>query len=824
MNFESYFLSFARLARRSAAFWGHAVTSGISSFDALSTLNGDADDPGPTSRAQAASAGVANDDAVGGVDYFVSSWLFEDVGLGRRAQRKYSERLYLMKGLTTRFGRPTPSVPGLVTRETLGIPPRILPPARSGNRSQVSSGGNAGATPTASASFEADKDAHFQANEEPGRTAEDGRLLALPPTCGALYLVPQTLYKLHPDFDRLVAGVLSADPSGCAVFIRALEAYMTEGLARRMSRTLLAAGVERERVVFVPRVGLKEFSGLVELADVVLDPFPVGGGRSSLEIFAVGVPIVMLYNRTSILQLTYGMYVTMGLEGSVGQTTGSSGVAGGPVSLVTYSEDQFIRSAVAVATDTELNGRSREQILSKNHRLYEQDTVITEWEDFLEGIVSVPRPAATELGHGRHEGLAVDVSDFPAKLPWCSNSNNNSSSSSYHDKPRENGSFNGGHKHRPPHEAQKQAVPSAREGLDGLGRSAGGIDIPEAVSATEERTQSKSIRQTPTETLTSTLSAATAPSLSSTSHGSQPSGVDPNDNADVSDNGLSDTSLVGDDLAADKLSREVHGPPPSGVNVDGDGKTDASANGDSDGTLVGGDLESEPLYAIEFSVAPPREGEQPSQLLAELYQDSNPMEVADRLREEGGLDYLQYRWIGAVLCRAIRRLNRPVVWSTYVRIDGGPRRKMVRLQVLLDVRQGDELFQVARWHCRRSSLGPERIPVLHTRLEQELPQHADPEWLSSRADDRACSMPEPVFRTPYSSPSSSREVRRRASRERGYEVGRSDFLPAQDDIWSTRRDDDDDDDDDDNRECVTLAITTCKRLRAFLGTAEGLQA
>lgn len=178
-----------------------------------------------------------------------------------------------MKGLTTRFGRPTPSVPGLVTRETLGIPPRILPPTRNGNPSQVSPGGNAVGTLTASAYFEADKDASFEADqdasfeagkdasfeadEEPGRPAADGRPLAVPPTCGALYLVPQTLYKLHPDFDRLVAGVLSADPSGCAVFIRAVEAYMTERVARRMSRTLLAAGVERERVVFVPRwVGL----------------------------------------------------------------------------------------------------------------------------------------------------------------------------------------------------------------------------------------------------------------------------------------------------------------------------------------------------------------------------------------------------------------------------------------------------------------------------------------------------------------------------------------------------------------------------------------
>ncbi|CAM9840836.1 unnamed protein product, partial [Hapterophycus canaliculatus] len=131
-------------------------------------------------------------------------------------------------------------------------------------------------------------------------------------SCGALYLVPQTLYKLHPDFDNLVAGVLTLDPSGCVALIKALETSMTDKLARRMSGALSAAGVRPERLVFVPRVGLSEFSGLVALADVVLDPFPVGGGRSSFEIFAVGTPIVMLYNRTSILQLTYGMYATMG--------------------------------------------------------------------------------------------------------------------------------------------------------------------------------------------------------------------------------------------------------------------------------------------------------------------------------------------------------------------------------------------------------------------------------------------------------------------------------------------------------------------------------
>lgn len=87
MNFESYFLSFARLARRTAVFWGHAVTSGVSAFDALSTKT--VDDLGIAG----ADVRNLNPHEAGGIDYFVSSWLFEDKNLGRLAQRKYTERL-----------------------------------------------------------------------------------------------------------------------------------------------------------------------------------------------------------------------------------------------------------------------------------------------------------------------------------------------------------------------------------------------------------------------------------------------------------------------------------------------------------------------------------------------------------------------------------------------------------------------------------------------------------------------------------------------------------------------------------------------------------
>ena len=39
-------------------------------------------------------------------------------------------------------------------------------------------------------------------------------------------------------------------------------------------------------------------------------------------------------------------------------------------------------------------------------------------------------------------------------------------------------------------------------------------------------------------------------------------------------------------------------------------------------------------------------------------------------------------------------------------------------RALLEIRHGDDLHQVARWHCDRHGLGPEKISVLSTKLEK----------------------------------------------------------------------------------------------------------
>lgn len=130
-----------------------------------------------------------------------------------------------MKGLTTFFNRPLPPESGIVTREALGIPSFKSIAAAALRRQSAARAGQ----------------------------AESDQATSVELSCEALYLVPQTLYKIHPEFDRIVAGVLKADPWGCVIFIRAVEALTTQALARRMSRTLRAARIRPERVLFIRR-------------------------------------------------------------------------------------------------------------------------------------------------------------------------------------------------------------------------------------------------------------------------------------------------------------------------------------------------------------------------------------------------------------------------------------------------------------------------------------------------------------------------------------------------------------------------------------------
>jgi predicted O-linked N-acetylglucosamine transferase (SPINDLY family) len=79
--------------------------------------------------------------------------------------------------------------------------------------------------------------------------------------------------------------------------------------------------------------------------DVLLDPYPWGGGITSFEAFALCVPVVTLPAATTVMQLTLGQYRQMGLA-----------------ELLAPDVRGYIRKAVAVANDPLLSSRLRRRI------------------------------------------------------------------------------------------------------------------------------------------------------------------------------------------------------------------------------------------------------------------------------------------------------------------------------------------------------------------------------------------------------------------------------------------------------------------------------
>ncbi|KAF1318682.1 N-terminal acetyltransferase a complex subunit nat1, partial [Globisporangium splendens] len=292
------------------------------------------------------------------VDYFVSSKRFDDdraeqlfanksQGGVNEQQSKYTECIYEMDHLTTYFLDPLASQDQLMPpshallRESLGLPPKDVLPV--------------------------------------------------------MILVPQTLYKLHPDFDILIERVLSGVPETSFLAVpTGFMPWLADAVRERWRRTL--SPLVYKRVYFLRRLNTTEFLDVCAMAGLVLDPFPVGGGRSSFEIFSVGTPIVTLAPRTTILQLMAAMYNVMGVA-----------------DLIAYSEDEFVEIAVLLAQDEKLRAQARELILEHKYKLYENAAVIREWETFLISILAAKPPQ--ERASGRTTDAARVASECPHALP-----------------------------------------------------------------------------------------------------------------------------------------------------------------------------------------------------------------------------------------------------------------------------------------------------------------------------------------------------------------------------------------------------------------------
>ncbi|REK15849.1 MAG: TIGR03032 family protein [Planctomycetota bacterium] len=178
-----------------------------------------------------------------------------------------------------------------------------------------------------------------------------------------VYLCPQTLFKLHPEFDAVLAEILRRDPHGELILLEGRRPTWTRLVQERFARTMPDVA---DRIRFLPPQPNADFLHLNALADVSLDTLHFGGGNTSYEALAVGTPIVTLPGPLLKGRITYALYQKMSVD-----------------DWIVDSTEAYVEAAVRLGTDVDCRRAARRKILGANDVLFEDPAEVREVERFL---------------------------------------------------------------------------------------------------------------------------------------------------------------------------------------------------------------------------------------------------------------------------------------------------------------------------------------------------------------------------------------------------------------------------------------------------------
>lgn len=129
------------------------------------------------------------------------------------------------------------------------------------------------------------------------------------------------------------------------------------------------------KVVFVPTVSPSDFHRIIAASDVLLDPYPFGGGVTTLEAFGACKAVVTFPGAQNVPQLTAGMYGMMGGEAES--------------ILVAGSVEEYVATAVRLGGDKAERERVEKLVCEGRGSVYDDDEVVREFEGIVKRAVGV---------------------------------------------------------------------------------------------------------------------------------------------------------------------------------------------------------------------------------------------------------------------------------------------------------------------------------------------------------------------------------------------------------------------------------------------------
>ena len=126
------------------------------------------------------------------------------------------------------------------------------------------------------------------------------------------------LVKTSEEAYRVWSQVLLAIP-GSRMVLKTAE-LDDAGMRARVLEKLTRAGVAPERIMLLGRTSWRDHVAAFNQIDITLDPFPHGGGVTTLEGLMMGVPVITLRWPTLVGRLSASILTTLGLTDWIAET------------------------------------------------------------------------------------------------------------------------------------------------------------------------------------------------------------------------------------------------------------------------------------------------------------------------------------------------------------------------------------------------------------------------------------------------------------------------------------------------------------------------
>ena len=188
----------------------------------------------------------------------------------------------------------------------------------------------------------------------------------------SLYFCPQSVFKMHPEFDFVFRDLLLANPNGHIVITGGRRQAWTDIYVTRLQKALGPNLYTRLHVI--ERVSSEKFLALLRIADVILHPFPFDGSRTSADGLIVGVPVITLPAEYLRGRMGAAFFRTMNMP-----------------ELVARNRSEYVQMAARLGTDKTHLQTVKSKIQERMSLIWEDMEYVHSWYRFL-SIVSGVAP------------------------------------------------------------------------------------------------------------------------------------------------------------------------------------------------------------------------------------------------------------------------------------------------------------------------------------------------------------------------------------------------------------------------------------------------